>query len=198
MTTKPEEKFLKLYYDGDANGIVALWHLSEKVSLFCEEKGFRKMTKHEVKKILEATYELEKRNIGGQHWVWIFGIQEKSDLPVLPVLPAFTTDSHMGKVVENTGKTGKTGNSVTGLYEDITNNLSQKVTEYCLKWEIEHGVVNSTNLTAFCMWFCEQTGNGNTPGEIKKIAEKIFKITPETKSRITVEVDGEVSEVVVE
>lgn len=38
--------------------------------------------------------------------------------------------------------------------------------------------INTTNLTKFCLWFCEQNKLG-IPNEIKAFAEKAFHITPE-------------------
>jgi hypothetical protein len=41
------------------------------------------------------------------------------------------------------------------------------------------GQINSANVGAFSMWYCDQSGNVHGPTRIKEIALKIFGITPE-------------------
>lgn len=112
--SNPVEQFINLYYEKDVNGMVALWQFFEKFSLFCEEKGYRKMTKSELKKIIGNLYEVDKKNIGGNCWVRIYGISEKKDLSGLSNLSTFPHDSLCIETSENTDKTDKTDNPVTG------------------------------------------------------------------------------------
>jgi len=46
-----------------------------------------------------------------------------------------------------------------------------------------YGPINSSNLIKFCMWYCEQYNNESNPSEIKEIAKRIFKITPEQEGK---------------
>lgn len=66
--------------------------------------------------------------------------------------------------------------------------LSLSLDQARTQWERGHGVINSANMTAFSLWFCETfkpkwSHNGKsgdyTPSGIRAIAEKVFKITPE-------------------
>lgn len=75
--------------------------------------------------------------------------------------------------------------------------LEEKIEKSGKFWEnLNSKFINSSNMTDFCIWYCEQNKNGHTPAEIRKTAEKIFKITPENK--ITIEDNGETFEVMVE
>jgi len=59
--------------------------------------------------------------------------------------------------------------------------LGGEVEQSGKEWERLKGqVINSSNLTEFCLWHCEQAGKGGDPSGILAIAEKIFKITPNT------------------
>ncbi|MFH0904582.1 MAG: hypothetical protein V1854_05275 [Methanobacteriota archaeon] len=67
---------------------------------------------------------------------------------------------------------------ITGT-KDIENHLIQDVREKGLIWQGMKGQINSTNVGAFSMWYCDQSGNVHGPTRIKEIASKIFGITPE-------------------
>jgi hypothetical protein len=62
---------------------------------------------------------------------------------------------------------------------DIENHLIQDVHEKGQIWQEMKGPINSVNLGAFSMWYCDQSGNVHGPTRIKEIASKIFRITPE-------------------
>ena len=62
---------------------------------------------------------------------------------------------------------------------DSENHLIQDVREKAQIWQGMKGQINSANLGAFSMWYCDQSGNVHGPTRIKEIASKIFRITPE-------------------
>jgi len=121
--SNPISQFIELYYNKDVNGIVALWQFYDKFSIFCDEKGHRKVTKHELKKLIENSYEVEKKNIGGQCWVWIYGISEKETQSDLSVLSNIPYNPHMCGLSGNTDKTDKTDNF---MFLQITSLLKEK------------------------------------------------------------------------
>jgi hypothetical protein len=57
--------------------------------------------------------------------------------------------------------------------------MIQDVREKAQIWQGMKGQLNSTNVGAFSMWYCDQSGNGHGPTRIKEIASKIFLLTPE-------------------
>lgn len=58
--------------------------------------------------------------------------------------------------------------------------ILQEVESAGHEWEQMNGTsINNTNLTGFCLWYCEQKDKSKQPSEIKDIAVKAFKITPE-------------------
>lgn len=63
--------------------------------------------------------------------------------------------------------------------KDIENHLIQDIREKGHIWQGMKGQINSANLGAFSMWYCDQSGNVHGPTRIKEIASKIFRITPE-------------------
>jgi len=68
--------------------------------------------------------------------------------------------------------------NITGT-KDIKNHLIQDVREKAQIWQGMKGQINTTNVVAFSMWYCDQSGNGHEPAKIKEIASKIFQLTPE-------------------
>lgn len=57
--------------------------------------------------------------------------------------------------------------------------MIQKIEKAGKLWEKQNlKSVNSSNLNSFSFWYCDQNKNGNSPSQIKEIAEKIFCITP--------------------
>ncbi|CAG1004496.1 hypothetical protein METP3_03616 [Methanosarcinales archaeon] len=63
--------------------------------------------------------------------------------------------------------------------KDSEIHLIQDVLEKAQIWQGMKGQINSANLGAFSMWYCDQSGNVHGPTRIKEIASKIFGITPE-------------------
>lgn len=153
-----------------------------------------------------------------KNWVWVFGMkgkargkerkkdEEKKDdvLPVLPVLPEFSLRASIEISYEILGKTGKTGkndnrsidenfpgttileSSKTG--KNPATELTKIIIDAGEQFTKNNGVINSTNIVKFSLWFCEiykpkWAHNGETwdyqPSAIRGIATKLFKITPE-------------------
>lgn len=98
---------------------------------------------------------------------------QKDNLPVLPDLPENTTVyTHRG----GSENTGKTGNSVT----DLTLLIEQAGREW---QQIKGTQINSTNITEFCLWYCEYRDSCRLPSEIRALADKVFNITPATREK---------------
>ena len=70
---------------------------------------------------------------------------------------------------------------------DTSITLSQQITVFGGLWIKDHGMINSGNLTEFCMEYCKHEGNGKNPSDIKTIATKIFKLTPPHYSKMCID-----------
>lgn len=84
---------------------------------------------------------------------------------------------------------------------DTLETLETKIEKLGKLWQEQNQKsINSLTKTDFAFWYCEQNKNDNiTPSGIMPIVERIFKITPEgQQDKITVDVLGEISEVVIE
>ncbi|HWQ96021.1 MAG TPA: CHC2 zinc finger domain-containing protein [Candidatus Methylomirabilis sp.] len=55
----------------------------------------------------------------------------------------------------------------------------QEIFEKGKLWEKNNGPINTSNVVAFSMWYCDQSENDHEPGKIKEIVSKLFGITPE-------------------
>jgi hypothetical protein len=53
--------------------------MCEKFNEFAVNKGFRELTKPEFNDRLKERYEVEKKNIDGSNWVWVYGLRYKTD-----------------------------------------------------------------------------------------------------------------------
>jgi hypothetical protein len=70
--------------------------------------------------------------------------------------------------------------SQRGLPQEYTTDLLQDIREKGKMWQDLKGPINSSNVVAFSMWYCEQSKNDHEPAKIKEIASKIFGITPDS------------------
>lgn len=81
--------------------------------------------------------------------------------------------------VNNGTKDGTNGqNEGNSQPENGTNNQISSVEQAGRKWEqMHHTRINSTNLTAFCLWYCENVDSTDVPSVVKEAAKKVFAIT---------------------
>ncbi len=263
--SNPISQFIEQYCIKDGSERLPAWRLLEEYNQFAKNKGFRELTKTEFNDRLKEKYELEKKNIDGNNWVWVFGLKFKDEntpkndtlrnginendsgkvrelgksdkqeqqpehLPELPKLPDSSLSPIYGELSEKSGKTGKTGNSteqpnspqstsnaeaqrertkpsylcehgqhdgcggfgcgcarhqqpvkvdaVPGL--PAAKNDFSAVEKAGREWEQINGQnLNSSNIVAFSIWYCQYHNHGSQPSEIRCIAEKLFKLTPE-------------------
>ncbi|NJD03823.1 MAG: hypothetical protein FIA99_14765 [Ruminiclostridium sp.] len=82
-----------------------------------------------------------------------------------------------------------------GVLKEV--NFIEKIEKAAKKWEqIKEASVNSSTLTEAVLWVCKETDL--EPSEVRLILERVFKITPNTSDETIIEVNGEVSKVVIE
>ena len=114
--SNPLDNFINTRCVKNPSSYEATWKIFDAYKTYCEDKGYRTPhSKTEFNNMLKENYDIEKKNINGNQWVWVYGLKLKDDfseyLPVLPVLPGFSTPYIARNLSEILGKTGKTGNT---------------------------------------------------------------------------------------
>jgi len=83
-----------------------------------------------------------------------------------------STDNETRKL--KSGKVGLTG---------VKSGAGEQVKLAGVEWErINSDKINSTNVTAFCIWYCQNIDSNKTPSEIKTAAVRVFAITPDVQN----------------
>jgi len=76
-------------------------------------------------------------------------------------------------------KLGKYGGKFT---QDIVS-MGEQVKLAGVEWERINGAsINSTNVTAFSIWYCQNKDSSKLPSDIKTMAVKVFAITPDAQN----------------
>jgi hypothetical protein len=92
-------------------------------------------------------------------------------------------DNKVERVEKNLDHPDHIDQSIENAHQKEANDsgihLIQDVGEKAQTWQGMKGQINSSNVGAFSMWYCDQSGNVHGPTRIKEIALKIFGITPE-------------------
>jgi hypothetical protein len=92
--------------------------------------------------------------------------------------------SGMGEDANNSNTSAHTyyGNklkSFGNMSPEKPSTLHQDILRAGHEWqEMKVSSLNSTNMTEFCLWYCEHKDKRKQPSDIRAIAEKVFKITP--------------------
>ncbi|HWQ95771.1 MAG TPA: hypothetical protein VN368_00210 [Candidatus Methylomirabilis sp.] len=69
-------------------------------------------------------------------------------------------------------------------HETLETHETEKIEKFGKEWEqLKCQPIDSSNLIEFLQLYCKHAGNGTQPGQIREIAEKIFKITPEQHTK---------------
>ncbi|MDO8727006.1 MAG: hypothetical protein Q7J35_13130 [Candidatus Methanoperedens sp.] len=92
-------------------------------------------------------------------------------------------DNKVKRVGKNLDHPDHTDLSIKNAHQKESNDseidLIHDVGEKARIWPGMKGQINSANVGAFSMWYCDQNKNKHGPTRIKEIASKIFRITPE-------------------
>ncbi len=99
--SNPISQFIEQYCIKDGSERLPAWRLLEEYNQFAKNKGFRELTKTEFNDRLKEKYELEKKNIDGNNWVWVFGLKFKDEnTPKNDTLRNGINENNSGKVRE--------------------------------------------------------------------------------------------------
>jgi hypothetical protein len=92
-------------------------------------------------------------------------------------------DNKVERVEKNLDHPDHIDQSIENAHQKEANDsgihLIQDVGEKAQTWQGMKGQINSANVGAFSMWYCDQSENVHGPTRIKEIVSKIFGITPE-------------------
>lgn len=53
------------------------------------------------------------------------------------------------------------------------------------EWQESHGQISRSNLYGFLEWYCREKDKSRQPSEVKEIAERIFKLTPDKPAHLS-------------
>lgn len=182
---------LKLKYEDDKQDISS----KDIAKKMIEDFGLEKVTPQAVGKHLKSLKIETKQKAGGgaRFVVWDNTHIVKLKRRYVPAegLSPYTngfngtnaTDSVLsGTLSKNAAQTVPSVPFVPSIIGESPNMVQSldKVEQAGREWERIKGTsINSLNLTDFCLWYCENKDKNRQPSEIRAIAEKVFKITPE-------------------
>jgi putative DNA primase/helicase len=99
--SNPLSIFISENYVKKINHNLPFYQFYDNFSVFCDNKGYRILSKKSVSKLLEENgFETEKKNVpvGSQYkqWVYILDIDEKSSniVPIVPIVPMVHSDTY--------------------------------------------------------------------------------------------------------